>query len=106
MYLKLIPTIEFRIFKELKIGVGIFGGIKIKDFLQKLPAINMSSRNYYGGMSSLSYGHKKVIFRVVYYHSKNVLHLYKLKVKKKNRVFQLGIGYILFGTDPKAQKRK
>ncbi len=107
MYLKLIPSVEFEIFKGFKCGAGVFGGIRIKEYLPFYLPLHKPNTNFYdfGGMASLAYSYQKLTFRAAYYLSTNVSYHYKMDAKKKNRVFQIGVGYRIFGTDFSERKR-
>jgi len=107
MYLKLIPSLEFEIAKGIKCGAGIFGGVKLKEYLPEFRQFIQSINLYdYGGMASLSYSFKKITFRFAYQQSINVAYSLYLRSKKKNRVFQLGVGYRLVGAESKESKRR
>ena len=105
-YLKYIQSFDVNILKDLKLGIGYFWGYRLRsDFIGINPQTTFNRENWdTGGVISTSYRKNRFILRVAYYYSLSTLYRINYlnefggflgQVHKKNRAFQVGVGYTL-----------
>ena len=92
--------------KDLKLSIGYFWAYKLKSVLNNSGTQLSLHRNDWdtGGVISTSYRKNRFILRVAYYYSLSTLYRINYlnefggflgQVHKKNRAFQVGVGYTL-----------